>query len=613
MTQSEKISILIKKYGHKSIMMDLTGQESYTNLGFNPPFILPDQLYVDLQNLPYGKNPLINSPVNLSEWTNANSPVIRKIVKKTLTWIRGTYAFYDPSDPSNDDAVVDIISPSHHISFSPEVFILNAKSNVYIDRISPSEYPWSFDYETGCLVFLDGFPKQMKSPQFQPPAITAYRYVGKKSAYGLSPDTITGPSGPTGPKGDTGNFETESMNWSGSYNALTAYAVDDIVEQNGILYVKKTGSTGPTSLTPTYFDSITYNELQDGFIKTYCEQYFDSSFSIGTVPYFQELQDFYEGITTSTYPGDFFYKYKNCDQTLHVFDAPTNMFYYVDIAQPYSTRINFYSPLRMEDDSYYGLMSGGNRIFSIDGLYTNDSVIDSRCSLEINNSKIIEPVSSSMTLNFYADPYGISFDGKDVSFKSDKSYYQDANINLYGKSQIDSSSFWNSTIRVGDQSMNSGALSTLQYRDRVVHMFTDCELIDTNIILDYSGRYSNVELIFVRCSFIETRQSYAYAGITFPVRPYEFSDSNSNRYRVKISIINSTLTCPNSSFNVPDYSDITTYGSCVMPSTYAPSIDSMFTRIGTTTINQALADFLESQTEFSSSDARQNSCFYFNL
>jgi len=54
----------------------------------------------------------------------------------------------------------------------------------------------------------------------------------------------------------TVNLGAIKFNWKGTYNASTAYTIDDVVEYNGSSYVCKLASTGNLPTNTTYFDQM---------------------------------------------------------------------------------------------------------------------------------------------------------------------------------------------------------------------------------------------------------------------------------------------------------------------------------------------------------------------
>lgn len=611
MTQEQKISILLRKYGSKSVLSSFSQSPTGDASSWAAPGVLTSQIYSDLASLPFGTNPLKKSPVNLSVWPNASSPVIRKIIKKPLTWIKGTNVFYDPTDPSNEDAVVDVISPVHDASFAPEVYVLNSRSNRYLDRISPSLCPWTFDYETGCLVFTQGLPKSMKAPQFQPPAITCYRYTGVKNATGISPRLVQGPEGPIGPTGVQGATYPYSMLWKGDYSPTSTYAVNDVVNSSGIIYVKHAGPTGPTDITSAYFDSISYNELVDGFVPSLCEQFIDVSYASSDAPYFDSLQTLFDAITSPP-PGGIGPLLKTCDQNINVFDSAYDCYYTSAAQEPISTRIFFNDPRRMEEVGNYAISGPGRKVLLVDGLYANNTTISSTAGLYIDNCAIIAPLSSSFVVNYYANSSTILASARDVTFTTRSSFYQGSQLAFFGKSHVSSSTLHECVVFLGDQTLNTQSLATQQYRDRVLHYFEDVEFIDTEFIMSYSGRYSDVELVFNRCKFNDSRAANGSSGITFPVRPYEFDVSNPLRYRPKITIIDSCFTCEASIFNLPDYTDMYLHGTVVIPSILGQPQDLVIETFGTVTSDSTLSRFMSMQYTSSSISPRACSSFYYN-
>lgn len=612
MTTEQKISILLRKYGAKSILRSTDASVNGDESTFAPPPVLTSQIYTDIKDLPNGTNPLFSSPNDLTEWPSTGQSVIRKIIRKPLQWIEGTNVFYDPTPSVDPSALVDIISPTQHWTFSPEVYLLDSQSNRYLHRVSPTRCPWVFDYETGCLVFTDGLPENIKAPQFQPPAITCYRYIGRKNASGISLQIPLGPTGPTGPTGETGATTLDSMIWRGNYDSTVDYSVNDTINGSGIIYVKYNGVTGPTPLTPTYFDSITYNELQEGFVPSLCEQYVDDTYLPSPIlPYFQTLLSLSNTIA-DTSPLSVGKQLRSCDQNVNVFNVTDDSYYVTGTPEPFSTRINFFIPDKIEELSTIEMQGSGKKILGIDGLYADDVTINSSACLYMDNCQILAPTELTETINYFANSYSIPTFSKDCSTSFRSSFVDYSTISLYGKSHISSTTFTRNRIEIGDQLFDINSLMVYPFRDRVVHYFEDVEFIDTELLLAYSGRYSDVQLVFNRCSFVESRAQSLTAGIIFPSRPYEFSGINPSRYRVSITFIDTSFSCPFSIFNIPDYTDVRSFGSVILPVNISQSQDLTFTIYGSTTNDTALSDFMKTQYSISSTSPRACSNFYYN-
>lgn len=605
MTIEQKISILIRKYGSKTVIRDNTSSLLGTEDSFSFNKVLPEQIWVDLKSVDGNKNPLRNSPVNLDVWpTGSDDPIIVKIIKKTLTWIPGTNAFYDPSDVSNRSTVVDIISPDVHPSYSPYVYILNTQSNRYLHHISPGEYGWIFDYETGCLLFTDGLPSFMKSPQFQPPAITCYRYLGRKTAEGLSSNLVQGPTGPTGPTGKTGETRMDSMVWRGQYSSILDYSINDAVVSNGIVWVKTTGPTGPTDITSQYFDSITYNELISGFIGTLNEQFIDDEYTINQTPYFEDLNELSSLLSSDLSGlGD---QLKNNDQNVNVFNVLGSQNFYSKTFSPYSNRLYFHSPKKITDGMEVYLENSGYRLMSIEGLRSSDSEINVKSSLRISKSRLTGTGNVEFLTNSSVVPTGMP----DLSANFTDDLFQDCTVTLNGNSRVTSSDFQGCTIIVGDPGFNYPSSRDLY--NGIVHYFEDVRFSDTVFNLAYSGEYNNLTIVFNRCRFSESRQDINDAGFTFPNPPNAFLANNANRIKILFVFIDSTVTCENSNFNLIGGSILTVMGTNVFPSRLFPPFNITGYPSGSITQDQALNAFLETQNSYSLVNPRATTNFYFN-
>lgn len=605
MTVQQKISILIRKYGSKSVIRDNTSPLSGTEDTFSNNKVLPEQIWVDLKSVPNGKNPLLNSHVDLSVWpSGSNDPVIVKIIKKQLTWIPGTTAFYDPSDPDEISTVKDVISPDIDRTYSPFVYVLNTQSNRYLHHISPGEYGWVFDYETGCLVFVDGLPSFMKSPQFQPPAITCYRYLGRKTAEGLSSDLTQGPTGPTGPTGMTGPTKTDPMVWRGEYDSILGYSINDTVYDNGTVWVKTTGPTGPTDITSAYFDSITYNELVDGFISTINEQYIDVEYTTNSTPYFESLDDLSSLLSSDLSSiGD---ELKNSDQNINVFNVTGTQNFYSKTFVPYSNRLYFFSPKKMTDALDVYLEGAGYRALLIDGLRSGNATITTQSFLNISRSKLTEAGSLQFLTNSSIVPTGCP----DITSMITDSLFQDYEMVLSGSSRVNSCDFHGCNIQIGDPGFNS-PVSKETY-DGIVHYFQDTRFIDSTFELTYTGEYKNVTIVFNRCRISDSRIDAQDAGFTFPNRPNAFALNNPNAIIIKVVFIDTAISCNNSNFNYIDGSRMTAIGSNVAPSRINPPQNTIGFVSGVITQDQELNAFLERQNSYSLVNPRTTTNFYFN-
>jgi hypothetical protein len=605
MTTEQKISILIRKYGSKSVIKDNTSSLLGEKNSFSSNKVLPEQIWVDLKSIDGPKNPLRNSPVNLEVWpAGSNDPIMVKIIKKPLTWIPGTNAFYDPSDVTDRSTVVDIISPDVHTSYSPYVYILNTQSNRYLHHISPGEYGWVFDYETGCLVFTDGLPSFMKSPQFQPPAITCYRYLGRKTAVGLSSNLTQGPTGPTGPTGETGETRIDSMVWRGEYNSLISdYSINDTVVSNGIVWVKTTGPTGPTTITSQYFDSITYNELVAGFIGTLNEQFIDDEYVINQTPYFEDLNQLSVLLSSDfTGIGD---ELKRNDQNINIFNVVGSQNFYSKTFSPYSNRLYFHSPKKITDGMEVYLENSGYRLMSIDGLRSSDSAIKVESSLRISKSRLTGTGNIDFLANSSVVPNGMP----DISANFADDLFQGCMITLNGSSRVTSSEFQGCTIVIGDPGVNSPVPKA--HYDGIIHYFEDVRFSDTVFNLAYSGQYNNLTIIFNRCRLSESRTEIEDAGFTFPNPPDAFFPNNP-LIKVLFVFIDSTVTTENLNFNLIDGSIVTVMGTNVFPSRVFPSSNITGYPTGNITQDPTLSKFLDTQNSYSLVNPRTTTNFYFN-
>lgn len=605
MTTQQKISILIRKYGSKSVIRDNTAPLSGDADSFSNNKVLPEQIWVDLKSVPKGKNPLLNSPVDLSTWpTGSNDPVIVKIIKKQLTWIPGTNAFYDPSDPDEISTVKDVISPDVDRSYSPFVYVLNTQSNRYLYHLSPGEYNWVFDYETGCLVFVDGLPSFMKSPQFQPPAITCYRYLGRKTAEGLSSDLTQGPTGPTGPTGITGETQTDSMVWKGQYDNILSYSVNDTVYKDGIIWVKTTGPTGPTDFTSAYFDSITYNELVDGFINTINEQYIDVEYTTNSSPYFESLDDLSSLLSSDLSGiGD---ALKNSDQNINVLNTTGAQNFYSKTFVPYSNRLYFFSPEKLTDAVEVYLEGAGYRMLSIDGIRSSDTNITTQSFLNVSRSKLTGTGSIQSLTNSTVVPVGMP----DVSTTITDSLFQDYELILNGSSRINSCDFQGCNIQIGDPGFNSPVAKDIY--NGIIHYFQDTRFSDSTFELAYTGEYQNVTIVFNRCRISDSRIDANDAGFTFPNRPNAFALNNPNAIIIKVVFIDTAIACDGSNFNYIDGSKMTVIGSNVAPSRITPPQNTIGFVSGIITQDQELNAFLQRQNSYSLVNPRTTTNFYFN-
>jgi len=604
MTTEQKISILIRKYGSKSIIQDnnssLIGEEN----SFSNNKVTPEQIWLDLKSVPGAKNPLVNSPVNLTTWPAGSAdPVMVKIIKKQLTWIPGTNAFYDPSDQNDLSTVVDIISPDVHISYNPYVYVLNSQSNRYLHNISPNEYNWVFDYETGCLVFVNGLPSFMKSPQFQPPAITCYRYLGRKTAEGISSNLVQGPTGPTGPTGETGETKQGQILWRGEYSKTLDYSVNDAVYNEGVIWVKTTGPTGPTDITSSYFDSITYNELVDGFIYSINEQYVDVEYTINQTPYFESLDQLSNILSSDFVTADD--ELKNSDQNINVFDVTGVQNLYSKTFIPYSNRLYFFSPKKLTDAVDFYLEGAGYRALTVEGLRSSNVNVLTQSFLDLSRTRI-----TGGHVQFLANSSVVPTGLPDVSCSFSDDLFHDTVVELNGSSKMISCDFQECNIKLGDPGFNH-PVSRYDY-DTVIHYFKDSRFINTTFELQYTGEYANVIIVFDKCRITDERGDVANAGFSFPNRPDAFALDNPDAIVIKLVLIDTTITYNNSNFNFIDVSDITAIGSNVVPIRINPPQRVTGFSSGRITSNQEVNDFLQQQNSYSAVNPRTNTNFYFN-
>lgn len=604
MTTEQKISILIRKYGSKSVILDNSSPLSGDPASFSNNKVLPEQIWIDLKSVPGGKNPLASSPVDLSTWPSGSTPILVKIIKKPLTWIPGTTAFYDPSEPTETSTVVDIVSPDVHLSYSPYVYILNTESNRYLHNISPGEYGWVFDYETGCLVFANGLPSFMKSPQFQPPAITCYRYIGRKTAEGLSSNLMAGPTGPTGPTGKTGDPRTDSMVLRGEYNGLIGYKENDTVYRDGIVWVKTTGPTGPTEFTSAYFDSITYNELIDGYIHPLNEQYISPEYVTNDTPYFESLDELSNLLSSDfTGLGD---ELKNNDQNINIFTVSGAQNLYSKTFSPYSNRLFFLSPLKMPSTIDVYLEGAGYRLLSVDGLRSSDATITTQSFLDVSRSRLTDGTS----VNFLTNSSVVQTGTSDVSACLTDTLFKDAQVVLNGSTRTNSCDFQGCTVKIGDPGQNRP--SAQETYNGVIHYFQDTRFSNTTFELSYSGLYPNVVLVFNRCTITETRIDSDDAGFVFPDRPNAFSLTNPNAIVIKAFFIDTLISCTDSDFGLIDGSRMVLIGTNVLPSRLRPLVNSTWIYSGNASQDFELNLFLQRQNGYSNVDPRTTTNFYFN-
>lgn len=605
MTTEQKISILIRKYGSKSVIRDNASPLSGTEGTFVNNKVLPEQIWVDLKSIPDGKNPLLSSPVDLSTWpSGSGSPILVKIIKKPLTWIPGTNAFYDPSDPEELSTVKDVVSPDVHLTYTPYVYLLNTQSNRYLYNISPVEYNWIFDYETGCLVFVDGIPSFMKSPQFQPPAITCYKYIGRKTAVGISAELIQGSTGPTGPRGETGPTEVSSMSWRGEYSQDLSYSIDDVVYKDGIVWVKTTGPTGPTDVTSVYFDSITYNELVDGFIPTLNEQYVDVEYTANQPPYFESLGDISSSILSGIVPAND--QYKNSDQNINVFNTTGPQDLVSMTPPPYSNRLWFFSPKKHASAIDLYLEGSGYRMLSVEGLRSSDVSVTSQSFLNISRSRI----SGSSAIGSLTNSTVVTPDVTDIVTTLTDNLFESSDVLLCGSTRVNSCDFQGCNIKLSDPGVNKPM--TMNVYGGIIHYFKESRFMDTTFELAYTGEYRNLTIVFDKCRISDLRIDAQDAGFTFPNRPAAFALDNPNAVQIRIFFIDSTVTCDASTYNLIDGSRMVVIGSSVFPPIVRPPQNTIAIGSGNITTDPTINAFLQTQNSYSDVNPRITTNFYFN-
>lgn len=600
MTLEQKISILIRKYGSKSIIRDNDSGLNGDPSTFVYNRVLPKQIWIDLKSAPQ-QNPLKNSPTNLSKWPSSpQDPIIVKIIKKKLTWIKGTNAFYDPGLSTDLSTVEDIISPDVDLSYYPEIYILNTESNEYLKTISPNKYDWIFDYESGCLVFPSGLPSFMKSPEFQPPAVTCYRYVGRKTASGISSDLIEGDAGPTGPTGPTGETRSNSVIWRGAYDASLSYSKNDATIKDGVVFIKKTGPTGPDAITSAIFDSVTYNEFSDGFIEAYNEQYVDLGYTSNS-PYFETLDDASLGIITGPL--------KTQDHSIRIFNLTGPQEFNSDTGVRYSNRLFFNSPKKLTGLTGLSLNGSGYRSLIIDGLYTETTEIQSTSFFEINRSRVID---SNLTFSPNSSIIStIAFNNnifKDITGRLENSFFSDASVTLNASTIIDRCTFNDSTIFLGDQGINYYRVNDDVYNG-VVHYFKNTRFIDTNFIAQYSGEYRNVIIVLDKC-FLNYTEVLPDNGFTFPNIPNIFLNRNCTITMLLIDTIISTLY----TFNFLEKSTILATGTNHVTPVAGIPYDStgFFDQGGFISRDPTLTQFLAKQNTYIQGFPGETTNFYYN-
>jgi len=597
MTPEQKISILIRKYGAKSIIRDSESSLNGVPSSFVYNKVLPKQVWIDLRAVPQ-RNPLKTSPVNLSQWPSVpNTPIIVKIIKKSLTWIKGTNAFYDPGSPENLSTVEDIISPNVDPSYYPEIFVLDTESNEYLETISTNRYNWIFDYESGCLIFPDGIPSFIISPEFQPPAITCYRYIGRKDLSGISTDLIQGPTGPIGPTGERGETQYDSMIWRGEYLGSSLYSKNDAFIKDGVVFVKKTGPTGPTDVTSSYCDSITYNEFSDGFIESYNEKYVDLSYTSDS-PYFETLDD----ASSSMIIGPS----RTQDQSIRIFNLTGPQEFISGTIPPYSNRLFFYSPKKLNTVSKISLMGSGYRSLILDNAYLDSTEIGTTSFLNLEASKIIDSeitfIPNSSILSSLNLGERIP---KEITGKIEKSFFSTSSLRLNGDVFIDYSTFNESSLYLGDQGANYFRLDDNIYNG-VIHYFKNSRFIDSDFIAEYSGEYSRILIIFDKCLLNYTKD-LEFCGFSFPNPPENFNSS------ITILFIDSIVSSKFSRFRILDNSNVLMLGTNQITPNITASIGStVITSLGGVTSGDPTLNLFLSSQNLYGTDPRETTNFYYN-
>ena len=394
------------------------------------------------------------------------------------------------------------------------------------------------------------------------------------------------------------------MLWKGQYSNLLPYLKNDVVYNEGIVWVKTTGPTGPIDFTSENYDSITYNELITGFIKTLNEQFVYEGFTSNESPYFENLDEISSILSDDLVSvGN---NLKTCDQNINVFNIDGAQNFYSKTFYPYSNRLFFHSPQKMPSTIEVFLEGAGYRILSIDGLRSSNANVITQSFLNVSRSRF----SSDSLIEFLPNSSVVQYGTPDVVSTLSDSFFGGSEVSLQGSSRINSCDFQNSTVKIGDAGPNS-PIGT-DFYNYVVHYFDDCRFIDSTLELTYTGKYQNVTIIFNRCFISDSRENVPDVGFIFPNRPPEFTVGNQNSIRVNLIIIDSSISCDKSYFNFIAGSNMMVLGTSVMPSLVAPIFDIAGFPSGKISQDIELNKFMQLQNSYSLVNPRSTTNFYYN-
>jgi len=165
--------------------------------------------------------------------------VVQKFYKEPLTYINGTeYAFYNEN-------ITDIIE---HDFYNGEYIIelwVKDNNNEYTIKLPHKYKNYYIDYESGIVIFPDGIHEKMAiNVNYYPPAITCYKYVGKKNPIVFNRG-FQGYQGIQGNQGLQGyNINSLALANPIVWNINSTYRTEEIVKYGNTSYIAKRTNTG---------------------------------------------------------------------------------------------------------------------------------------------------------------------------------------------------------------------------------------------------------------------------------------------------------------------------------------------------------------------------------
>ena len=361
-------------------------------------------------------------------------------------------------------------------------------------------------------------------------------------------------------------------------------------------------------MTSAYFDSITYNELVDGFVQSNNEQYIDVEYTTNTAPYFESLDELSTLLSSNTGANS---ELKGIDQNINIFDVSGPQNFYSRSLPQFSNRLFFFSPERISSEMDFYLDGAGYRLFSFDGMHAANFNIFTQSSLNIERSRLVGSGTTAPygVIDYLPNSTVVTDRVADLSASFSQTLFEDMQVNAFGSIKADSCDFMGCTLNLGDAGLNSPPQKFVY--PGVIQYFKDCRFIDTKFIAQYTGEYEEITLIFERCRITESRQNILDAGFTFPDRPARFDLNDPNSIRINIVFIDTLVTCKDSIFNFFGGINFILSGTNTLPERVF-IVNTDFFPSGVQVNDPNLSAFLATQNSYSQMNPRTTTNFYFN-